>query len=115
MAESIKAEDIEQSARLVETGRDLLESLKGIHARYLEVRRLTFNEVEYRLCRGDTDGFLEDWEGQLKDIDADLFDDERELKEVEDEVEEVKREHKALLAVHNEFIRIKTILMEGVK
>lgn len=110
MAESIKAEDIEQSARLVETGRDLLKSLKEIRARYLEVRRLTFNEVEYRLCRGDTDGFLEDWEGQLKDIDADLFEDEREIQELKNEVDEVEREHKALLMVQSELKRIKTII-----
>ena len=115
MAEQIEVRDIEESARLVETGRDLLESLKGIRARQLEVRRLTVLEVEYRQRWGDIDGMLEEWEGHLGDVDDDLLDSERELREVEDEVGEVKREYEALLIVEDELKRIKTTLMEEVK
>ena len=111
MAESIKAEDIEQSTRLVETGRDLLESLKGIRARQLEVRRLTVLEVEYRQQVGDVDGMLVEWEGHLGDVDDDLLDSERELREVEDEVAEVLKEHEALLMVQDELKRIKTTII----
>lgn len=115
MAERIEEEDIQESARCLKMGRDLLESLKGIRARYLEVRRLTFNEVEYRLRWGDKDGFLEEWEGHLRDIDADLFEDEREIQEVEDEVAEVKKEHEALLMVQDELKRIITTIIGDTK
>ena len=110
MAEEIEARDIEESAHLLKTGKDLLESLKGIRARQLEVRRLTVLEVEYRQRWGDIDGMLEEWEGHLGDVDDDLLDSERELREVEDEVAEVEKEHEALLMVQDEFNRIKTTI-----
>ena len=108
MAEQIEARDFEESTRLLKTGKDLLESLQGIRARQLEVRRLTVLEIEYRQRWGDIDGMLEMWEGQLTDLDDDLLDSQRELREVKDEVEEVEKEHEALLAVHEEYLRIKT-------
>ena len=110
MAEQIEVRDIEEGARLVKTGKDLLASLQGIRARQLEAQRLTVLEVEYRQRYGDTDGFLEIWEGQLTDLDDDLLETERELREVEDGVEEVARDNKVLLAVHEEYLRIKTTI-----
>ena len=91
MAEQIEARDIEKSARLVKTGMDLLESWEKTRARELELRRVTFEEVEFRKRYGDTDGMLDVWEESLGDIDVGLFETNREIQEVKDEVEEVQK------------------------
>ena len=111
MAESIEIEDIEQSASLVKTGMELLESWEKICDRNLETRRLAINEVEHRQRWGNIDGLLFWWKDFLGDIDADLLDSKRELREVKSEVEEVKEEHEALLAVYKELSRIKTTII----
>lgn len=110
MVEQIEVRDIEESARLVKIGRNLLKSLKETRARLEVQRKLAFEEVEHRRRLGDIDGMLTVWEEHLQDIDADLLEDEREIQEVKDEVEEVEKEHEALVAVHNEFLRLKTTI-----
>ena len=107
MGELIEATDVEESARLVETGKHLLASLKETHARELELWRDAFEEVEFRQRWGDVDGMLEGWKGQLTDLDDDLLDSERELCEVKIEVAGVQKDHDALLMVQSEFERIK--------
>ena len=107
MAEHIQASDIEESFLLVKTGQDLLNSLKETQDRELELRRVAFEQVEFRQRYGDTDGMLIEWSGQLRDIDNDLLEGAREIQEVEDEVAGVQRDHDALLMVQSEFERIK--------
>ena len=115
MAESIELKDIEQSASLLKTGKDLIESWKATHARERETRKLALSEVEYRQAFGDVDGLLSSWEDFLEDIDVDLLDTERDLNEVECGVAEVQKEHEALLAVYEELSRIKTTIIGDEK
>ena len=107
MAEQIEVRDIEESASLLKTGIELIESWEKICDRERETRRLAINEVEHRLRWGDIDGLLSSWKDFLEGIDADLLDSERELREVKDGVAEVESEHKALLMVQDEFEQMK--------